>query len=367
MNSVSQSHKKQRGVALIIVLMIVALVSIIATEMGARLQLQITRATNIKDNNQAFWYALGAEQYAIKSVRELIALNSNVVSLEGGWSEEFTFPLDGGGIQAQLTDMQTCLNLNAIDSVNRPQQNNTQNNENGNADNNNTDTNNNSNDVKDALRGNNNGDINSIPEEALAFERLLTDVVPDLDNYSIEVVRDSLIDWLDQDDNMSQSGAEDSDYAALVNPYLTANNLMVSKSEIRLVNGVQPQWIGALLPSICVIPNVTELKINVNTVKEEQAAVLAALTGAPTSEIQSLISNRAPDGYQSVQDFFAESLFTNHTLSAQQQSWFDVKTEYFLLHTKTRYNNATFTMSSLLKVENNDQVTVIRREFGGVL
>ncbi|MEP4890841.1 MAG: type II secretion system minor pseudopilin GspK [Aliiglaciecola sp.] len=350
---------KQQGVALIIVLMIVALVAIIATEMGSRLQLQVTRATNIKDNNQAFWYAMGAEQYAIKSVRLLLESDSDVVSLEGGWSEEFTFPLEGGGIQAQLTDMQTCLNLNAIDSVNRVQQ--------SSQNDNNSDNSNGNSEVKEVVRGNTSGDINTAPEEALAFERLLSSSVPELDNYSVEVVRDSLIDWLDQDDNMSQSGAEDADYAALVNPYLAANNLMVSKSEIRLVNGVNAQWITELLPMICVIPNVSEMKINVNTITEEKAPVLAALTGAPVSDIQNLISNREPDGYQNVQDFLAETLFTNHTLTDQQQSWFDVKTEYFLLHTKTRYNNATFAMSSLLKVENNDQVIVIRREFGGVL
>ncbi|MDO6711105.1 type II secretion system minor pseudopilin GspK [Aliiglaciecola sp. 2_MG-2023] len=360
MNTSLANYSKQQGVALIIVLMIVALVAIIATEMGSRLQLQVTRATNIKDNNQAFWYAMGAEQFAIKSIGELLESNPDVISLEAGWSEQFTFPLEGGGIQAQLTDMQTCLNINAIDSVNRVQQGSSQNGNDG--DNTNGDS-----EVKKALRGNSSGDINSVPEEALAFERLLTNVVPELDNYSIEVVRDSLIDWLDQDDNMSQSGAEDADYAALVNPYLAANNLMVSKSEIRLVNGVKAQWINDLLPMVCVIPNVSEMKINVNTVKEDQAPVLAALTGAPVSEIQSLISNRAPDGYQNVQDFLAETLFTNHTLTEQQQRWFDVKTEYFLLHTKTRYNNATFAMSSLLKVENNDQMIVIRREFGGVL
>ena len=45
---------KQQGVALIIVLLIVAIVSVLATEMGSRLQLQIKRASNIKENNQAY-------------------------------------------------------------------------------------------------------------------------------------------------------------------------------------------------------------------------------------------------------------------------------------------------------------------------
>ena len=53
-----RSMHKQRGVALIIVFMIVALVVIIATDMGSRLQIQVKRASNIKDNNQAYWYAM---------------------------------------------------------------------------------------------------------------------------------------------------------------------------------------------------------------------------------------------------------------------------------------------------------------------
>jgi general secretion pathway protein K len=57
---------RQRGIALIIVLMVVAFVAILGTEMGQRLQLQIQRTANIKDSNQAYWYALGAEQYAKK-------------------------------------------------------------------------------------------------------------------------------------------------------------------------------------------------------------------------------------------------------------------------------------------------------------
>lgn len=357
-----RSSQKQQGVALIVVLMLVALVVIVATEMGSRLQLQVTRATNIKDNNQAYWYAMGAEQFAQKSIIEIFEKNKDVVSLEGGWSEEFTFPLEGGGIQAQLFDMQTCFNLNGIDATNS-QNNNPQNNDR----NSQNSSDNNSNDRNSGNSNNNQqNNPNGMGDEAIAFERLLTNVVPELDNYSAEVVRDSLVDWLDEDDNLSQNGAEDADYAALVNPYLAANAPMVSKSEIRLVNGVQPQWINALLPYICVIPNVSQLKINVNTITEEQAQVLAALTDAPLSDMQSLISNRPPDGFQDRTEFLQDQIFSNITLSQQQQDWFDVTTEYFLLRTKTRYNNASFAMSSLYKYEDG-KVSVIRREFGGEL
>lgn len=63
--------QKQRGVALIIVFMIVAIVVVIATDMGSRLQIQIQRAANLKDNNQAYWYAMGAEAFARKSIKTI--------------------------------------------------------------------------------------------------------------------------------------------------------------------------------------------------------------------------------------------------------------------------------------------------------
>ena len=43
----------------------------ISTEMGTRLQLQVQRTMNLKDNNQAYWYAMGAEAFARKSIQSL--------------------------------------------------------------------------------------------------------------------------------------------------------------------------------------------------------------------------------------------------------------------------------------------------------
>ena len=367
MNSVSKT-KKQRGVALIIVLMIVALVSVLATQMGARLQLNVARASNIKDNNQAYWYAMGAEQFARKSIVALMERNKEVLSLENNWSETFAFPLEGGGIEAQLTDLQSCFNLNGVGAVqgnNNSANNNNSNNANGNNTNASAPNGNTANTSANKGSPNGNSAGNGVSEEALAFERLVNLAVPDLDNYTAEVARDSLIDWLDADENMSLNGAEDADYAALPNPYLAANTSMMSKTELRLVNGVQPQWLSQLLPFICVVPGMNELKINVNTVTEDNAVVLAALTGADINDIQSVINSRPPEGFPDVPSFMADPRINNLQLSATQQKWLDVKSEYFILHTKTHYNNASFMMSSVFKFE-NDKVVVIRREFGGV-
>ena len=326
-----QRQHKQQGVALIIVLLIVAIVSVLATEMGGRLQLQIKRASNIKENNQAYWYAMGAEQYARKSIKQLIDENPDVIHLEQPWNQEFVYPIEGGGIQAQLVDMQSCFNLNALREPSGS-----------------------------VLAAN-----PLLPDRMDAFKRLLEQVEPAIPSYNIDMLLDSLVDWLDEDDRQLDLGAEDSEYESRQFPYITANNYMVHKSELRLINGVEAPWLTALLKLVCVLPNSSTFSINVNTVTEENTAVIIAATGLSLADAKSILANRGSEGYQKKIDFLSTKEIQALTLNDEQKDWFDVKTSHFILHTKTKYNDATFAMQTLFKVESNNNVIVIRRDFSG--
>ncbi|MFT4808224.1 MAG: general secretion pathway protein K [Paraglaciecola sp.] len=331
----NQLKRKQQGVALIIVLLIVAIVSVLATEMGGRLQLQIKRASNIKENNQAYWNAMGAEQFARKSIKKLIDEDGDVIHLEQPWNQEFVYPIEGGGIQAQLLDMQSCFNLNALREP-----------ETGSA---------------GAIVGSN----PLLPERILAFKRLLERIEPAIPSYNIDTLVDSLVDWLDEDDKLSDFGAEDSQYESLQFPYMAANNYMVNESELRLINGVEVPWLRELLKLVCVIPNDSLFLINVNTVTQENAAVIAAATGLPLSAAKSVLANRGPEGFETTVEFLNDPSIQALPLTAEQKKWFDVTTEHFILHTKTKYNDATFAMQTLFKVDPSKNVIVIRREFSG--
>lgn len=323
---------KQRGVALIVVLLVVAMVTIVATEMAGRLQLQVKRVANIKDANQAYWYAMGAEEYAVIALRQVYENADGVIHNKQTWAtSSLTFPLPGGGIEAQLVDMQSCFNLNAL----RPA----------------------------SGQGSANANANQSTKEA--FQRLLTNSELNIPSFNADTVRDSLVDWLDADSNLSGSfGAEDPEYESRQFPYLAANGLMQNKTELRLVNGVEPAWIMKLMPLVCAIPGQSTMKINVNTFTQETAPVLAALTGASLADANNLINNIP---YDTREDFVSQSEVAAQGLSDEQKEWFDVTTEYFILHTKTSYNNATFAMSTVFKVGESNNVQVVRREFGGKL
>jgi general secretion pathway protein K len=321
------------------------------------LQLNVVRAQNIKDNNQAYWYALGAEEFARKSLSALYTLSPNNINLSQPWAQKFEYPVDGGSITAELYDMQSCFNLNAINHIPAPSA----------ANPSRSDEPEQEPKVTAApieTPSSRLPNAGRLPSQE-AFRKLLSLVVDD--SFVVDTVSDSLVDWIDNDDNPSDFGAEDVDYESLAIPYLAANSTMSSKSELRLVNGVsdglENQWLNKLLPLVCVLPETT-MKINVNTLTEQQSAVLAALLGDDIDNAQTILSNRPPEGFNTIDDFKTLPAVTALGLLPEQLDWFAIDTKYFKLTTIAKYNESQFRLTTLFNIEDG-AVKVVRREFGG--
>jgi general secretion pathway protein K len=344
------SCHKQKGVALIVVLLIVAIITVIAVEMSSRLQLNVARTLNLKANNQAYWYALGAEQFAKKSLITLNTLTPENTNLSQPWAETFEYPVEGGSIKAQLIDMQACFNLNAINSGESA----------------NTANSTNSMNSSTATNSANptTAKIGPSPSQK-SFQLLLESYIND--SLVVETIRDSLIDWIDKDSIPNNYGAEDADYESLVNPYLAANSPLGHASEIRLINGIdQLLAMGGfqdLRKAICVLPE-SKLAVNVNTITKENAVVLSALLGQNSNVGADIIGSRPPEGFQSDEAFLNLSEVQALSLSKQQKSWFKVTTQYFRLNVTAKFQGSQFTLSTIFKVDSSE-ITIISREFGG--
>lgn len=355
-----ETISKQTGVALIVVMLIVALVTILAVEMSSRLQINIARTVNVKANNQAYWYALGAEQYAQNSLRTLRTLAGDNINLSQPWAQVFEYPVEGGSIKAELFDMRSCFNLNAVNSEPDLSGGGSDGSENGGSENNDSSANNDS-------SGNNSGNRtgNGPTSSQQAFHNLLENYIED--SFVADTVRDSMVDWLDEDDNPSNFGAEDADYESLPIPYLAANNPMSHPSELRLINGigegVQQGWLKELKKVVCVLPE-SQLKINVNTITEDNAVVLSSLLGDTLDTGRSIINNRPQNGFKTKEDFLSLSEVRALTLSPEQTQWFDVTTEYFRLETTAKFQGSQFKMLTVFLI-NDSGITIISREFGG--
>ena len=341
MSKVFAVKQTPKGVALITVMLIIALIAILATQMTARLQLQMQRTTNIGSNQQAYWYAMGAEAFAKRILIQSFEDDAEVTHLGQLWAQgENTFPVDFGEITGEITDLNSCFNLNALKTDSEEA-------------NNNSNSNSNSTTVKKS-------------PVRTAFEELLIAInIEGVGSFEAEYMADALTDWLDADGSISSSGgAEDNDYAAKEFPYLAANNYLASIGELRVVEHFTVDVIEKLKDYACILPDSNTNKININTIAQDQPEILVAMLGISQNDASQALSAREEEGFKSVDDFFALPELSKAQISADQKQQFAVKSEYFKLKATASFNNSYFALNTIMQVDNKNNISVISRIIG---
>jgi general secretion pathway protein K len=325
--------KKMHGVALITVLLIVALAAVLVTQMTGRLQLQMQRTNNITLNQQAYWYAMGAEAFAKRILITTFEDEPNVTHLEQMWAQgETSFPVDFGQITGEIFDMQACFNLNALREVTT---------------------------TTPARSGR--------TEMQEAFKELIVSLgVEGADDFAAEYMTDALVDWLDKNSAIeSAGGAEDNDYSSKEFPYLPANNYLASITELRLIEHFTIPVINELKKFVCVLPNNKLHEINLNTISTEQAKLIHAFLAIPLADAEKALADREGDGFETVNEFFNLPDIVKHTsITQNQKDQFAVDSEYFRLKSIASFNNSYFALSTLMKVESNNNISVVSRTIG---
>jgi general secretion pathway protein K len=111
---------------------------------------------------------------------------------------------------------------------------------------------------------------NAPDERRLAvFQRLLEILAID------RAVADAVVDWLDNDENPRVGGAESSYYLGLPNPFRAKNDLFDTVGELRLVRGVTDEVYEKLRPFVTVS---SSGMVNINTAPKEVLMSLSAGT-----------------------------------------------------------------------------------------
>lgn len=322
--------RSQRGVALIVVLLIVAIIAIIATDISGRNQLAMRRTINLTEYDQAYWYAMSGEELVKKILKKDFDESKDQVNLGQNWAiNNAVFPVEHGEIAGKVMDLRACFNLNALAQSS----------------------------VQD------DSGQNKMPLAVNQFRSLL--VALGMDDFAAEKLSQTVKDYIDADSTMSPFGAEDADYQARAVPYRAANTLMQDKTELRAIIGVTQEVFKRLAPYICVIPGNDSQFLNVNTVTEEHAALLAGMLENKISveEAENIINQRAVNGYKKIEDFFADNASILGKLNDQIKSSFRVNSNYFLLHSAAKVNQAIFQMQSVLK-RSDKGFSTISRQFG---
>jgi general secretion pathway protein K len=302
--------QRNRGVALLTVLLVVALATITAVAMASRQQLDIRRTENTLYQGQALMYLYGVETWSQQFLAD--DRRDNEIDHNGeDWATRLPpLPVEGGQVQGFLEDLQGRFNLNTL---------------------------------------NQSGDAGKLARER--FERLLRQL--DLNTEMISTIQD----WLDADiEARFPAGAEDDYYLGLDPAYRTANQNMLSPSELLLLKDLNKEIYDKLRPFVTTLPANTA--ININTASVE--VLLSLADDLSKSEIESLVKKREDKAYKSVEDFLAEDIFAGKNIPLEGLS---VNSDYFLLHAQADIGHVQQTLISIFVRDKDGRIqTILRSE-----
>ena len=330
MRPIATSPQRQRGVALIIALILVALATILATKLSFDGFLERRRTIGVLAVEQALHFGMGAEALAADVLIQDLQNNSTLTTLAAPWAQP-TKPLpitpesnpEGepiGTLQGELEDMQGRFNLNSL-----------------------------------ARLGPDGKTEDPLPLQQ--FQRLLASV-------GVEPRWAGLArDWIDPDDNVSDpDGAEDAVYTSQTPPYRTGNSPMLSASELLNLPGFGADRYRKIAPYVTALPN-TNTYINICTAP---ALVLESLVEGLSGEWSgnpAVLANGRKTGCFPDRTTFTNVATTFAGPKAMAGIPIDTKSSYFQLTTRVTLGTTQFTLYSLLWRQNS-KVTPLLRSFG---
>ena len=331
-------RKKQTGVAIITALLIVTIAATVSVTISTQLQLDVRRTGNLIALDQTDIYVSFIEKFTEDTLQKTTAFNKLTTTLREKGKFEAIYPVESGTVEGQITDLNSCINLNSL------------------------------------------LDPTAVPDPLVEkrVNRLFSN------NNIPTAMTAAITDWIDTDltTTSSPDGAEDGHYLNLEQPYYTANQPLSSITELRLIKGAEnsnatPSYIPynnliALTrafrddddnwPSLCAFKEkaLTPHIINVNTASRD---VLLSLSGKMTPAlVDDIIACRGATGNEmtDIADFTGCSTI-GAALTEDEQKQLAFTSEYFLLKTKISIGDAKKTTYSIIFRDAAGKTEIISR------
>lgn len=310
---------RQAGFALMTVLLIVALVSIIASQLLYQQALNTQRSANMLHMAQSSSVVWGLENF-IKQGLLLDAKNTQIDDYSEQWAQPLVeVDFEEGKINARLIDLQGLINLNNLQS----------------------------------------GDA----EVKQSWQKLLRRYLnlQQMDP-ALEV---KITDWVDDDKETLPGGAE-SDYYLLKTPsYRAADQKMVLLQELGLLGDFNMVTIQRLGKHLTALP--TETQINVNTAP---VLVLMSLADWITPTVaESWLNARQASPAQNTKGFreymkTATGFEQSEINESLPDSLITTKSNYFYLQGQVTYGDTQQNVSAIFFRKEDQQVNLVQRWIG---
>lgn len=282
---------KERGVALLGILLVVALVTVLAVNLAQSNLVRLGTLERRQEAAQAWQIWLAGLEWSRDILRE--DMRRGRIDHPGeAWARGLRdYPAEGGTLSGVMEDAQGRFNLNNL--VRNKQV--------------------------------------SPPDLAL-FQRLLAGLGLD------PGLAAAVVDWIDADSAALPGGAEGADYTQLQPPYRAANRPFAHLSELLWVRGFDSATLARLRPYVTVLPTATAININ----SAPPVLLAALLPGLNAAEIERLAQARP----------FADLLAMHAALPGGTQvdgGLVQLASHYFLLRLSVRYGQVKVEGEALLQ------------------
>lgn len=297
-----RTRSRQRGIALITVLLILAILTAIAGRLSFSNQIWMSQVGNGVALLQS-----GQATRAIQDWAGIILLkdDNDYDSMQDVWARPLSpLPIGNGFVQGYMEDMQARLNLNGL------------------------------------LDGKGEADREAVRR----FKRLLR--ILELNPGIAEAV----VDWMDADSVVfGPWGAEDGYYLGMNPPYLSANRHFRDVAELRLVRGVDRAVWHKLEPFVSALPD-RAIPVNINTAGPEVLAAVIEEWGPPrqaTVKAALWAGKARQTPFKTVKDFYDEAVLEYD--DDEPPAGLGVRSKYFLAHTQVDLGHSRRRMATLYR------------------
>lgn len=318
---------RQRGIALLTAIILVAVAAIVATAIAWQSQLAARRGIAVFTVAQSMAIAEGAEAMAAYALRDNRQRNPQIVAPSQAWAKPYG-PVEmeaGAVLEASLEDQAGKFNLNSLVMAN----------------------------PGGGAQGPGAVVLVQNKDAYNQFVALLTDLNINTD-YAARVV-----DWIDSDDQATfPGGAEDTFYLTQQPPYRTPNLPITSVSEL-LAMGMDRSSYDRLAPLVTALP--MDTKLNICTAPGE---VLDVFSGQRSYALDAneLNGQRQQFNCYPDKDTFLSGIST--TQKPYVQNHIGTTSQYFRLRTWITIGTTRFTLYSLIYQDTSGQIRPVLRTFG---
>jgi general secretion pathway protein K len=336
---VDLSHRES-GASLVSALLLVAVMASMAMMLAGDLRVSLRRSANMEVRDQAYWYALGARDYAGGLIAAAMRDPGTALRPDAAWLQQAReFPIERGRLSGRISDGNNCFNLNALV-------------------------------VDDGAGG-----LSSDPDQRARFERLLRAL--GLPGAEAGRIAAEATDWIDSDTRPLSGGAEDAVYMARPIPYRTGNTLMAEREELLALASMTPALYRRIEPFICTRPVAAPIPLNINTLTTEDWPLLVALFDGALGRVaaEGILLARPSSGFPDAEAFWALDSVRALELEADSEagnapalaSSIGVETRYFELAVDVLHDGQSYRLEALYEWTGAETPARLSQRYGHVI